>query len=49
VVVSRVEASEAESPELELALPVPASKEAVSESLILGWFLGFPLVPGYYC
>jgi len=47
--VSGVEASEAESPEEVLELPAPELKEAVSESLILGWFLGIPPVPGYYC
>jgi hypothetical protein len=46
---SGVESSEAESPELGLEFPVRELKAAVSESLILGWFLRIPLLPGYYC
>jgi len=46
--VSEVEASEPESPEVELEFPARELAEAVSESMIPGWFLGIPPLPGYY-
>ena len=45
--MSGVEALVAESPEVELEFLARELEGAVSESMILGWFLGIPPLPGY--
>ena len=45
--MSEVEALEAESPEVGLEFLARELEGAVSESMILGWCLGIPPLPGY--